>query len=79
VADRVSPAAPDRGVSGQNALRALAAAETELKAMPGGNIATDVMMAHSAKAQVFASAAIAHALLEIGDVLRSAFREPTDG
>lgn len=68
----MTAAAPDRGVSGQNALRALAAAETELKAMPGGNIATDVMMAHSSKAQVFASAAIAHALLEISDVLRAA-------
>ncbi|WP_328436911.1 hypothetical protein OHA71_06475 [Streptomyces sp. NBC_00444] len=47
--------------------------------MPGGNIGTDVMMAHSAKAQVFATAAVAHALLEIGDILRAASRESTDG
>lgn len=71
--------ATDRGLSGQNALQALAAAEAELKVMPGGNIGTDVMVAHSAKAQVFASAAIAHALLEISDVLRAALQEPTDG
>lgn len=75
----MSAATPNRGASGQNALKALSAAETELKVMPGGNVGTDVMMAHSAKAQVFASAAIAHALLEISDVLRVALREPTDG
>jgi hypothetical protein len=79
MARRVNPAAPNRGVSGQNALQALSAAETELKVMPGGNIGTDVMMAHSAKAQVFASAAIAHALLEIGDVLRAAVTESEGG
>ncbi|WP_327592462.1 hypothetical protein [Streptomyces chartreusis] len=40
---------------------------------------TDVLLAHSAKAQVFTNAAMVHALLEIGDVLRAALREPTDG
>lgn len=75
----MSAPTPGRGLSGQNALQALAAAETELKAMPDGNIGTDVMMAHSAKAQVFASAAIAHALLEIGDVLRTAVAESGGG
>jgi hypothetical protein len=74
----VSSATPNRGASGQNALQALSAAETELKVMPGGNIGTDVMMAHSAKAQVFATAAIVHALLEIGDVLRAAVAESGD-
>lgn len=74
----MNAATSDRGASGQNALRALAAAETELKAIPGGNIGTDVMMAHSAKAQVFADAAIAHALLEIGDVLRAALNTTTE-
>ena len=73
----MNAATSGRGTSGQNALQALAAAETELKAIPGGNIGTDVMMAHSAKAQVFASAAIAHALLEIGDILRATREEPT--
>lgn len=75
----MSASPPGRGASGQNALQALAAAETELKVMPGGNIGTDVMMAHSTKAQVFASAAIAHALLEIGDVLRAAQAESGGG
>jgi hypothetical protein len=75
----MSAATPNRGASGQNALQALSAVETELKVIPGGNIGTDVMMAHSAKAQVFATAAIVHALLEIGDVLRAASREATDG
>ena len=51
---------------------------TELDAIPKGTVGTDVMMAHSAQAQVFASAAIAHALLEIGDILRTALRETAD-
>lgn len=42
---------------------------------PKGEIKADVLAAHAAKAQVFASAAIAHALLEIGDILRAALRE----
>lgn len=70
---------PDRGVYGKNALQALAAAERELKVMPEGNVGTDVMQAHAAKAQVFTSAAIAHALLEIGDVLRAAQAESGGG
>jgi hypothetical protein len=37
------------------------------------------MRAHSAKAQAIATAAVAHALLAIGDVLRASLREPTDG
>jgi hypothetical protein len=37
------------------------------------------MLAHSAKAQAIATAAVTHTLLEIGDVLRAAFQEPTDG
>jgi hypothetical protein len=53
--------------------------DTELNSMPTGNIGADVMMAHSTKAQVFATAAVAHALLEIGDVLRAALRESADG
>lgn len=75
----MSAPTPDRGVSAQNAQRALAAAEGEVRSIPVGEIHTDVLMAHSAKAQVFTNAAIAHALLEIGDVLRAAFREPSDG
>jgi hypothetical protein len=71
--------APGRGVSAQNAQRALDAAEQEVQSIPIGEIKTDVLLAHSAKAQVFTNAAIVHALLEIGDVLRAAFRERTDG
>lgn len=72
MARRVSAATPDRGVPAQNAQRALDAAEQEIRSIPVGEIKTDVLLAHSAKAQVFTSAAIVHALLEIGDVLRAA-------
>lgn len=75
----MSAATPDRGVYGQNAQRALDAAEAEIRTIPVGEIKADVLQAHSAKAQVFTSAAIAHALLEIGDVLRATLRESTDG
>lgn len=71
--------APDRGLPGQNAQRALDAAEQEVRSIPVGEVKTDVLLAHSAKAQVFTNAAMVHALLEIGDVLRAALREPTDG
>jgi len=75
----MSAATPERGVYGQGAQRALDAAEREVQAIPVGEIRTDVLAAHSAKAQVFTSAAIAHALLEIGDVLRASLRESADG
>jgi hypothetical protein len=75
----VSAPRPERGVYGQGAQRALDAAEREVQAIPVGEIRADVLAAHSAKAQVFTSAAIAHALLEIGDVLREALQEPNDG
>ena len=67
-----------RGVSAQNAKRALDAAEQEVRSIPVGPVATDVVAAHSAKAQVFTSAAIAHALLEIGDILRAGFQGGTE-
>jgi hypothetical protein len=67
-----------RGASAQNAQRALDAAEREVSSIPVGQIKTDVLLAHSAKAQVFTNAAIAHALLEIGDVLRAALGEQPD-
>lgn len=70
---------PDRGLPGQNAQRALDAAEHEVRSLPVGEVRADVLLAHSAKAQVFTNAAIVHALLEIGDVLRTALQEPTDG
>lgn len=68
-----------RGVPAQNAQRALDAAEEEVRSIPAGQIATDVLLAHSAKAQVFTNAAIVHALLEIGDILREALKERPDG
>jgi uroporphyrinogen-III synthase len=66
---------------GLNAQRALDAAEAEVRSIPVGEVKADVLQAHSVKAQVFTSAAIAHALLEIGDVLRTALAEgvPSDG
>lgn len=75
----MSAPTPGRGVSAQNAQRALAAAEGEVRSIPVGEIHTDVLMAHSAKAQVFTNAAIAHALLEVGDVLRVLASRPEDG
>lgn len=75
----MSAATPDRGVSAQNAQRALDAAEQEIQSIPVGEIKTDVLLAHSAKAQVFTNAAIVHALLEIGDVLRAAVAESGGG
>ena len=75
----MSTATPDRGVSAQNAQRALDAAEEEVRSIPVGEVRTDVLLAHSAKAQVFTNAAIVHALLEIGDVLRAAVDESGDG
>lgn len=74
----MSGATPERGVYGQNAQRCLDAAQREVASIPVGQVATDVLQAHSVKAQVFTTAAIAHALLEIGDVLRAALRESTD-
>lgn len=74
----MSAAVPDRGRFGQSAQRALDAAEAEIRSIPVGEIKADVLQAHSAKAQVFTSAAIAHALLEIGDVLRSALNATTE-
>lgn len=79
MADGMNAPMPDRGVSAQNAQRALDSAEQEIRSIPVGQIKADVLLAHSAKAQVFTNAAIVHALLEIGDILRAAFREPTDG
>lgn len=79
MAGRVSAATPGRGPSAQNAQQALDAAEQEVRSIPVGEIKADVLLAHSAKAQVFTNAAIVHALLEIGDILRTALREPSDG
>lgn len=74
----MSAAAPGRGIYGQDAQRALAAAEAEIRTIPVGEIKADVLQAHSVKAQVFTGAAIAHALLEIGDVLRTALNATTE-
>lgn len=75
----MSAPTPDGGLHRARAKGCLDDTAAALGEMPVGTIKTDVMLAHSAKAQVFASAAIAHALLEIGDVLRAAIRESTDG
>jgi hypothetical protein len=49
-----------------------------LDEIPIGRVNTDVMTAHAAKSQVFATAAVAHALLELGDVLRATLRGAAD-
>jgi len=46
--------------------------------IPVGRVGTDVMAAHAAKAHVFATAAVAHALLELGDILRAALQGAAD-
>lgn len=79
MARRMSAAAPGAGGHRDTADRCLDQTAKELDVMPTGPVSTDLMAAHSAKAQVFATAAVAHALLEIADVLRAAFREPSDG
>lgn len=78
MARRMSAATPDRGASAQNAQRALDAAEQEVRSIPVGEIKADVLLAHSAKAQVFTNAAIVHALLEIGDILRTGLQGSAD-
>jgi hypothetical protein len=75
----VSGPAPQGGFHGKQARACLNATQAALNEAPIGEIRADVLLAHSAKAQAIASAAIAHALLEIGDILRATREEPTDG
>jgi hypothetical protein len=49
--------------------QALAQAAADLNSIPTGRVATDVMVAHAAKAQAVAAIAVAQALLHVGDVL----------
>ncbi len=71
-------APPPQGIPHRmRAGQCLYAANAELDTLPTGTVRIDEMVAHSAKAQVFASAAMAHALLEIGDILRATREEPT--
>lgn len=74
----MSAAQSAEGGHQEKARRCLDATASELDAIPTGTVGTDVMMAHSAKAQVFATAAIAHALLEIGALLRAGRQESSD-
>ena len=63
---------PQGGFHSHQARGCLNATQAALNEAPIGEIRADVLLAHSAKAQAIASAAIAHALLEIGDILRAA-------
>lgn len=74
----MSASTPNRGAAAQGAQRALDAAEREIRSIPVGEIRADVLLAHSAKAKVFTNAAIVHALLELGDILRMALQEPSN-
>lgn len=58
-----------------NAITALQATQNEINHIPEGRIPTDVLMAGSQKAQVFALAAIAHALLDVADAIRETGQE----
>jgi hypothetical protein len=60
------------------ARRALDAAERELQSIPTGQIRTDILAAHSAKAQVYVTAAIAHAILELVDTIRDGRPTPQE-
>ena len=57
--------------------RSLDTVAAELRAIPNGQVRTDVMMAHAAQAQAIATVAVAQALLHIGDLLaKQASEEP---
>ena len=58
-----------------NAIAALQGCQNEINRIPEGSIPTDVMIAGSEKAQVFALAAIAHALLDVADAVRETNRQ----
>jgi hypothetical protein len=75
----MSAPTPRGGFHNEQARACLDSTAAALDEAPIGSIKADVLMAHSTKAQVFASAAIAHALLEIGDILRAALQERADG
>lgn len=70
---------PGEGAYRQLARQSLQQAADRLNAIPKGQIATAELQAHSAFAQAVATIAVGQALLEIGDVLRAAFRESADG
>lgn len=75
----MSAATSQGGVHREKARGCLDDAAVALQQIPTGVVGTDVMMAHLAKAQVFATGAIAYALLEIGDIFREALKESADG
>lgn len=75
----MSISATGEGPHQKSAKGCLDGVASALSEIPLGEVRTDVMLAHSAKAQAIATAAVAHALLEIGDVLRAAFQESSDG
>jgi hypothetical protein len=74
----MSASVPDEGAHRKSAKGCLDGVASALNEIPLGKVRTDVMLAHSAKAQAIATAAVAHALLEIGDVLRTALKEQAD-
>ena len=74
----MSAATPPGGDHRKKARGCLDDAAVALQQIPTGEVGANVMLAHSAKAQVFATGAIAYALLEIGDVLREALKTTTE-
>lgn len=61
----------------QIAERSLNQAAQEMNGLPAGQSPTDVVIANAARAQAIATVAVAQALLEIGDVLRTALNGET--
>jgi hypothetical protein len=60
-----------------NAINALQATQNEINNIPEGRVHTDIVMAGSQKAQVFALAAVAHALLDVADAIRETRQDGT--
>jgi hypothetical protein len=74
----VSAPASEEGAFRSLARHTLGQASQELNAMPVGPMPTDEFHARSAKSQAIATIAVAQALIEIGDVLRAAFKGSAD-
>lgn len=70
---------PGEGAYRELARNSMQHAADRLNAIPRGEINTDELHARAAIAQAIATLAVGQALLELGDVLRAAFREPSDG
>ena len=58
-----------------NAIAALRGTQNEINMIPTGPNSTEAVIANAQRAQVFALAAIAHALLDVADAVRETNQE----